>query len=296
MSEKIVITCAVTGSGDTFRKNPAVPITPKQIATAALEAGRAGAAIAHIHVRDPETGKSSSEIALYREVMDRIRERDERLIIQLTCGDGGFLVPGAQDPAVAGEGTNFRTPASRVAHVEALRPDMCTLDMGTFNFESLVFVNTPDHVREMARRIRAAGTKPDLEVFELGHAVFVSKLIEEELFEAPVSTQLILGLRWGAPATARAVIAIRDLLPPGVHWTAAAGGDDLIPMAAQSVLLGGGVRVGLEDSLYIAPGVLAQSNAQQVEKAVDTIRLLGKEPASAAQAREILGLRPTNAS
>lgn len=290
MADKLVITCAVTGAGDTFRENPAVPITPQQIAEAALEAARAGAAIAHIHVRDPDTGNAASDIALYREVMERIRERDEHLIIELTCGDGGFYIPGSPDPSIAAAGTNYRGPESRVAHVEALRPDMCSLDMGAVNFDKAVFMNTPDHLREMARRVRAAGTRPDLEIFELGHVGFACQMVAEGLIDAPVLAQFIQGVRWGAPATVQAMIAMRDMLPPGTHWAAAGGGDSQIGIAAQAILLGGSVRVGLEDSLYIEPGVYARSNAQQVEKVVRVAQLLGRDVATAAEARDILKL------
>lgn len=292
MASKVIITCAVTGAGSGFKENPAVPITPRQIAESALEAGRAGAAIVHLHVRETASGLPSSDIALYREAMDRIRDEDERLVIELTCGEGGEFIPGEHDPAVAGPGTNFRSAAQRVAHVEALRPDMCSLDMGSMSYGRGVFMNTAGHLREMARRIRGAGTRPDLEILDLGHLMLARQLIDEGLIEPPLCVQFVLGLQWGAPATAQAMLAMKDVLPEGAHWAAAGIGHSQFSVAAQALLLGGSVRVGLEDSLYIEPGVLARSNAQQVEKAVRLARLLDREVAGPVEARSILGLRP----
>ncbi|MFT3779297.1 MAG: 3-keto-5-aminohexanoate cleavage protein [Ottowia sp.] len=294
MESAVIITCAVTGGGSGFSVNPAVPITPRQIAESALEAGRAGAAIVHLHAREPASGRPSSDLALYREAIERIREKDERLVIELTCGEGAEFIPGDQAPAVAGPGTNYRSPAQRVAHVEALRPDMCSLDMGSLSYGRGVFMNTADHLREMARRIRGAGTVPDLEILDLGHLVLARELIDEGLIEAPLSFQFVLGVKWGAPATAQTLLALKDMLPAGAHWAAAGIGPSQFSVAAQAMLLGGGVRVGLEDSLYIEPGVLARSNAQQVEKVVQLARLLGREVASPTEVRSALGLRSSS--
>ena len=290
MSEKIIITCAVTGSADTYLVNPAVPVTPEQIATAALEAERAGASIAHLHVRDPKTGKASGSVELFQDVCDRIRAAKSDLILELSCGRGGTYSYDAANPGHAGEGSNMMRARDRVAHVESIRPELCSLDVGSLNFEKLVFVNAPSELREMAERIRAAGTKPDLEVFELGHIAFAKQLIQEGLVESPPLFSLVLGVRWGAPATHSSMVAMKDVVSDH-HWSAVdLGSGHPHRTTAQAILLGGGVRVGLEDSLYIQPGELAKSNAQQVEQAVKLIRYLDFEVASPSEARQVLGL------
>lgn len=290
MSNKIIITCAVTGSAETYRINPAVPITPEQIATAALDAERAGASIAHLHVRDPETGKASGRLDLFQEVVERIRATKSQLILELSCGRGGTYSFDAATPGRAGEGSNILTAADRVAHVEALRPELCSLDVGSLNFEKLVYMNAPSELRDMARRIRAAGTKPDLEVFDLGHIEFGKQLIQEGLVETPALFQIVLGVRWGAPATCQAMLAMKDALT-GLHWSVSdIGSGQPHRTITQGALLGGGVRVGMEDSVYIEPGVLAKSNAQQVEQVVQQLRYLGFDVASPAEARDMLGL------
>jgi len=290
LSEKIIITCAVTGSADTYLVNPAVPVTPEQIATAALEAERAGASIAHLHVRDPKTGKASGSVELFQDVCDRIRAAKSDLILELSCGRGGTYSYDAANPGHAGEGSNMMRARDRVAHVESIRPELCSLDVGSLNFEKLVFVNAPSELREMAERIRAAGTKPDLEVFELGHIAFAKQLIQEGLVESPPLFSLVLGVRWGAPATHSSMVAMKDAVSDH-HWSAVdLGSGHPHRTTAQAILLGGGVRVGLEDSLYIQPGELAKSNAQQVEQAVKLIRYLDFEVASPSEARQVLGL------
>jgi uncharacterized protein (DUF849 family) len=290
LSEKIIITCALTGSADTFRINPAVPITPEQIAQAALDAERAGAAIAHIHVREPDTGKQSSRVDLFEEVVNRIHAANSKLIIELSCGRGGTYAFDPATPGRAGEGSNIMIAAQRVAHVELLRPELCSLDVGSVNFEKLVFMNAPSELRDMADRIRKAGTKPDLEVFELGHIELAKQLIREGHIETPAVAQIVLGARWGAPATYQAMTAMKDALD-GMHWSVADLGSPFPHRSiAQAILLGGSVRVGLEDSLYITPGTLATSNAQQIEQTVELIRYLGHEIASPDEAREMLGL------
>ncbi|MDB5872599.1 MAG: 3-keto-5-aminohexanoate cleavage enzyme [Ramlibacter sp.] len=291
MSNKIIITCAVTGSAETFRINPAVPITPEQIATAALEAESAGASIAHLHVRDPETGKSSGRLDLFQDVVERIRAAGSKLILELSCGRGGTYAFDAATPGQAGEGSTILTAANRVAHVEALRPELCSLDVGSLNFEKLVYMNAPSELREMARRIRAAGTKPDLEVFDLGHIEFGKQLVQEGLIETPALFQVVMGVHWGAPATCSAMIAMRDALA-GFHWSISdMGSGQPHRTITQGLLLGGSARVGLEDSIYIEPGVLAKSNAQQVEQVARQIRYLGFDVASPSEARDMLGLK-----
>jgi uncharacterized protein (DUF849 family) len=292
LSDKIIITCAVTGSADTYLVNPAVPITPEQIATAALEAERAGASIAHLHVRDPKTGKASGSVELFQDVCDRIRAAKSDLILELSCGRGGTYAYDAANPGHAGDGSNMLPARDRVAHVELIRPELCSLDVGTLNFEKLVFMNAPSELREMAQRIRAAGTKPDLEVFDLGHIEFAKQLIREGLVESPPLFQLVLGVRWGAPATHGSMVAMKDAVSD-FHWSGAdLGSGHPHRTIAQSILLGGGVRVGLEDSLYIRPGELAKSSAQQVEQTVKLIRYLGSDVASPSEARQVLGLNP----
>ena len=293
MREKVMVTCAVTGGGDTVGKHPAIPVTPEQIATAAIEARQAGAAIAHIHVRDPTTGVPSRDLALYREVVERIRDSGSDLIINLTCGAGARYVPDSADPKRGAAGTSIATPADRVSHIVALKPEICSLDVATMNMGEFVFMNTPAHLREMAEAIRTAGTKPELEVFDLGHMRLAGRLIEEGLIDAPPLLQIVLGVPWGAPATPETMTLMRSHAPGGSHWAAFGISRTQFPMVAQAVLLGGHVRVGLEDNLYIEKGVLAKNNAALVEKAVKIIHLLGATPMTPAEVRKELGLRGT---
>ena len=291
MAREIIVTCAVTGSHQNFHKHPDYPITPKQIAASCLEARRAGAAIAHVHVREPGTGAAAGEVALYREVVERVRDSGSDLLINLTTGFGGRFAPGEDDPRTAGPGTSLIPPEQRVAHVEALKPEICTLDVGTFNFGASVFMNTPEHLRAMAARIKAAGVKPEIEVFEPGHIIFAKEMIEEGLIEDPPMFQLCLGILYASPATAEAMTFLKSLLPEAARWSAFGVSRRQFPMVAEAVEQGGNVRVGLEDNLYLGKGEYA-SNGQLVEKAVGMIRDLGAEPAEPARAREILGLAP----
>ena len=290
MAGPTIISCAVTGGGDTAGRNPAVPVTPEQIAGSAIDAGKAGAAIAHIHVRDPGTTLGSMETALYREVVARIRDSGSDILINLTTGAGGRFVPGDSDPLAPGPGTTLSPAERRVEHVLELRPDICSLDMGSLNFGDNVFMNVPRELRKMAGYIREAGVKPELEVFESGHIRLAAQMIEDGAFAAPAMFQICLGIPWGAPATPEAIIFMRDLLPDGVNWAGFGISRMQFPIAAQAVLLGGHVRVGLEDNLYLERGVLAPSNAALVEKAVAVVTLLGATVATPAEAREILAL------
>ncbi len=290
MADPVIITCAVTGGGDTAGRNPAVPVTAEQIANSAIDSGKAGAAIAHIHVRDPATGQGSMDIAHYREVVQRIRDSGSDIIINLTTGAGARFVPGADDPLSPGPGTTLTTPEARVEHVVELKPEICSLDMGSMNFGPSIFVNHPDHLSRMAGYIRDAGVKPELEVFESGHIRLANKMIEDGAFATPILFQICLGISWGAPATPEALIFMRNLLPDGVTWAAFGISRMQFPFVAQSVLLGGHVRVGLEDNLYIARGELAPSNAALVERAVEILTALGSNVASPDQARQALGL------
>ena len=292
MSQKTVITCALTGSFDTPRKNPAVPVSPEAIARSALEAAAAGAAVVHIHVRDPETGAPSMELAHYRAVVEGVREKNPDVILNLTTGAGGRFVPGDPDPAVAGPGTTFVGPEVRTRHVEALRPEICTLDIATMNFGEHLFLNTPAHLRAMAARIREAGAKPEIEVFDLGQIELARHLLAEGHLARPPLFQLCLGIPWGAPATAEALVAMRARLPEDAVWSAFGIGASEFPMLAMAAGMGGNVRVGLEDNLYLARGTLAPSNAALVEKAVSLLAHIDREPATPAEARVIFGLAP----
>lgn len=291
MKRQVIVTCAITGGGDTVGKHPAIPVTPEQIATSALEAAGAGAAIVHIHVRDPKTGKPSTELSHYREVVDRIRSVNSDVIINLTTGAGARFFPSDENPAIGGAGSNMLTPAARVRHIQDLRPDICSLDIATMNFGEFAFVNTPAHIRTMALAIAEAGVMPELEVFDVGHLRLALHLLETGAIKLPVFFQICLGIPWGAQATSETMLFMRGMLPKDCVWTGFGIGPQEFPMVAQSILLGGHVRVGLEDNLYIERGVLAPSNAALVEKAVRIVTALDGVPASPAQARDILGLR-----
>lgn len=287
---KTIICCAVTGGGDTVGKNPAVPVTPRQIADSAIGAVRAGAAIVHIHVRDPLTGKPSMELDHYREVVDRIRESSVDVVINLTTGAGGRFTPGEDDPLVAKPGSNLSKPQDRIQHIAALRPEICSLDMGSMNMGDYVFVNTKAHLEQMAAGVMAAGVRPELEVFEGGHIRLALSMMEKGQLPAPGLFQICLGVPWAQPATPAAMAYMRDMLPPDAIWFAFGIGAAQFPMVAQAYLLGGNVRVGLEDNLYLSKGQLAPSNAALVEKAATIIQMLGGEIATAAEARERLSL------
>lgn len=291
MNEHVIITCAVTGAGDTVGVHPAIPVTPEEIATSALEAARAGAAIVHIHVREPGTGAPSRKVEYYRDVMQRIRASDVDVIINLTTGMGGDFVIDERDLTGPGPGSDLIPAVERLTHVEELLPEICSLDCGSMNFYDgdLVAVVTPNQLRTMARRIRELGVKPELEVFDLGQVCLASKLVEEGLIEGAPLFQLCLGIPWGAPADPRTMIAMVDQLPASAEWSAFAISRFEMPFVAQAVLLGGNVRVGLEDNLYLERGVFA-ANAQLVERAVIIVESLGARVLTAAEAREKLRL------
>lgn len=289
MSTPVIITCAVTGSGDTTRLSPHVPITPQQIAAEALAASAAGAAIVHLHVRDPATGAPSRDLALYRETVERIRASGDPVVINLTTGAGARFSPDDADPN-RNTGDGMASPDDRMTHVLELKPDICSLDIATMNFGQHAFVNTPGHVRRIAQAVRAAGVKPELEVFDLGHIALANHLLGEGLFQDPPLFQLCTGVPWGAPATVRAMLAMRDMLPSGAIWSAFGVGSRQFPMAAVAAAEGGHVRVGLEDNLYLSRGELAPGNAPLMARAVDLVRAIGREVATPAQARDILHL------
>jgi uncharacterized protein (DUF849 family) len=288
--QKVIITCAITGNLTRPDQSPYLPITPQQIADSALEAAEAGAAIAHIHVRDPETGRPSMDIELYRDVMDRIRARNRGLIINLTTGPGGRFVPSEADPKVAGPGTTLIAPERRVEHVELLRPEICTLDLNTMNSGGQVVINTPGNVRKMAARIRAAGVMPELELFDSGDCHLARDLIAEGVLQAQPLCTLVLGVKYGFNASPETMLYARGLLPEGATWTGFGIGRSEFPMVAQAWLLGGHARVGMEDNLYISKGVLAKTNAELVTHAANILQNLGAAIASPAEARAMLGL------
>ena len=292
MNHDVIITCALTGAGDTVAKSHLVPVTPKQIAESAIEAAKAGATVVHCHVRDPQTGRFSRDVALYREVMERIRESDVDVIVNLTAGMGGDLEIGAgETPMEFGPGTDLIGPLERLAHVEALLPEICTLDCGTLNFGdgNAIYVSTPSQLRAGAKRITELGVKAELEIFDTGHLWFAKQMMKEGLLDDPLF-QLCLGIPWGAPADTTTMKAMVDNLPAGATWAGFGIGRMQMPMAAQAVLLGGNVRVGLEDNLYLDRGVLA-SNGQLVERAVEIITRLGARVLTPAEGREKMNLK-----
>ncbi len=290
MNREVIISCAVTGAGDTVGKHPGMPVTPEEISNAAIEAAEAGAAIAHIHVRDPETGAGTNDPALFREVVERIRESGTDVVVNLTAGGGGDFFPNDDEPGVGGPGTDVQSPEERHAPVGELLPEMCSLDCGSYNFADFVYLNTENWVRRQAALIQSSGVKPELECFDLGHVWLAKQLIADGLVDDPPFFQLCLGVPWAAEANPETMLAMRNMLPEGAHWAAFGVGRHQMTMAAQSVLLGGHVRVGLEDNLYLEKGVLA-SNGQLVEKAVGIVESLGARALSPSEARDKLGLK-----
>lgn len=288
---KVFITCAITGNLTQPEQTPHLPITPQQIADSALEAADAGAAIAHIHVRDPRTGRPSMELDLYREVLDRIRARNSELIINLTTGPGGRFVPSEHDPKIAGEGTTLMVPERRVEHIVALKPDICTLDLNTMNSGGQVVINTPANIRRMAKVIADAGVTPEIELFDSGDIALLHDLIADGTLKGPLLTSFVMGVKYGFQPSPETVLYARGLLPAHAAFTAIGIGRTAFQMVAQSYLAGGHVRVGLEDAVYIDRGVLAPSNAALVEKARRIAEDLGAQIANPSEARAILGLR-----
>ncbi|RZF09729.1 3-keto-5-aminohexanoate cleavage protein [Streptomyces albidoflavus] len=292
MTENVIITCALTGAGDTVRKSPHVPVTPEQIARNAVEAAAAGAAVVHIHVRDPETGDPSRDPKLYREVVERIKETGTDVVINLTAGMGGDLVIDPDDPLTRLPGTDLVGGLERLPHVEDLLPDICTLDCGSLNFGdgSNLYVSTPDMLRAGARRIQELGVRPELEIFDTGQLWFAKQLLAEGLLDAPTVFQLCMGIPWGAPADPGVLQSMVNMLPDGARWASFALGRMQMPWVAQSILLGGHVRVGLEDNLYLGKGNKV-TNAQLVERAVTLTESIGARVATPDEARATLGLK-----
>ncbi len=285
-----MLTCAVTGAGDTLAKHSSVPVTPEQISAACLEAAKAGASAAHVHVRDPATGQGGRDPAHFREVVARVRDSGTDIVLNLTAGMGGNLVLAADDPSKMIEGTDLVTPVVRMQHVTELLPEICTLDCGTMNFGSNIAVNRVRDLEVMARIAQQLGVKPELEVFDLGQIQIARHLIDAGLIDGRPLFQLCLGISWGAPATTEAMMAMRNALPPNADWAAFAISRAEFPMVAQAALLGGNCRVGLEDNLYLGKGQLA-SNGQLVERAVRILDSIGVGVMTPVETRRYLGLR-----
>jgi uncharacterized protein (DUF849 family) len=293
---EVFITCAVTGAGDTAGRSPLVPVAPGQIADAAIEAARAGAAIAHIHVRDPETGKGARDPELYRRVVERVRAADVDVVLNLTAGMGGDLVLGGEDDPLPPDaaGTDMAGAEERLRHVAELRPEICTLDCGTMNFAAggdYVMVNTPGMLRAMARRVKDLGVRPELEVFDTGHLVMVKEMIADGLIDPPPLIQLCTGIPYGAPDDPGTLLAMRNQLPDDAVFSAFSIGRMQLPFVAMAALIGGNVRVGLEDNLMLERGVNA-TNAQLVERAVQILRAMNVRILTAAEVRAKLRLTP----
>lgn len=288
--DEVFITCAVTGNLTTREQHPDLPVTPEEIADAALAAAEEGAAVVHLHVRDPATGRPSMELEYYQDVVARIRGRNKDLILNLTTGPGGRFVVGEEDPKVAGPGTTLTTPEIRTAHVTALRPDIATLDLNTMNSGREVVINTPRNVRRMAAFLREAGAVPEIELFDSGDIALMRDMLADGSLAAPALCSFVMGVKYGFQPSPETVVYARNLLPDDAQFTAIGIGRSSFPMVAQSILAGGHARVGLEDATMIARGVLAPSNAAMVEKARRMVEDLGPRVVGPARAREIIGL------
>ena len=294
MNFEVFITTALTGSGDTTGKSDKVPVTPEEIARDAIEVAKAGAAVAHCHVREPDTGSPSRRLELYREVVDRVRSADVDVVLNLTAGMGGDLMLGGIDhPLPLDEaGTDMAGEAERLAHVSELLPEICTLDCGTMNFAEgdYVMTNTPSMLRAMARRIQALGVRPEIEVFDTGHLVMARKLLAEGLIDDPLLVQFCTGIPYGAPDDPLTLLSMVGQLPPGAVFSAFSIGRMQLPFVAMAALAGGNVRVGLEDNIYLERGVLA-TNAQLTERAVTILTTMGARILTPAEVRRKLSLR-----
>ena len=294
MNWDVFITCAVTGSGATVGKSPHVPVTPEQIATSAIDAAKAGAAIVHIHVRDPETGVGSRDTALYAEVAERIRDSDVDVVLNFTAGMGGDLVLGGAeqvlplDPA----GTDMAGATERLDHVLAVLPEICTLDCGSMNFASggdYIMVNTPSVLDSMAKQVQALGVRPELEVFDFGHMVYVHEMVRKGLLDDPIMIQLCMGIAYGAPDDPGTFMAMVNQLPRDCVFSAFSIGKMQLPFVVMAALAGGNVRVGLEDNLYLGPGHKA-TNAELVARAKQTLESINVRVKGPQEVRDQLKL------
>jgi uncharacterized protein (DUF849 family) len=293
IAREVFITCAVTGAADTAGRSDRVPVTPEQIATAAVEAAEAGAAIAHIHVRDPKTGKGARDPALYREVVERVRASGTDVVINLTAGMGGDLTLGSPENPLppANEGTDMAGASERLAHVRELLPEICTLDCGTMNFGAgdYVMTNTPAMLKAMAAQVKSLGVRPEIEIFDTGHLVLAKWLVEQGLIDSPVLVQLCMGIPWGAPDDIGTLMALVGNLPADWIFSAFSIGRNELPYAALAVLAGGNVRVGLEDNLWLGKGQLA-TNGELVERAAAIVTNMGARLLSPEEVRVKLKL------
>ncbi|WEJ80130.1 3-keto-5-aminohexanoate cleavage protein (plasmid) [Paracoccus versutus] len=296
MKRKIVLTCAVTGDGPIHPRFPNYPVTPAQIADACIEAADAGASVVHIHGRDPETGLGNRSPEVFREIVQRVRERNDRVVINLTTGMGATFVPDPADEALAHPTTDVASAVERVGHVLENRPELCTLDVTTMNLEGgiagapdCIFMNTPGTLNRMAQLIREGGVKPEIEVFNPGDILLARRMIEQGLIDPTPLFQICLGVKWSAPADAKTLIYMKELLPEGASWSAFGISRWQMDIVALSTILGGHCRVGLEDNIYLERGVFA-TNGQLVERASRIIADLGCEVATPDEARGILGL------
>ncbi len=290
MNNDVIITCAVTGAGDTISKSHLVPITPRQVADAAIEAANAGAAVCHIHVRDPESGVGSRDVALFEEAVGMIRDSGVDMIVNLTAGMGGDWVPSDEDPTKPGPGSDMIGPEDRMKHIIACKPDICSLDCGTMNFGgNYTYINTAPYLRTMAQIALDLNVKPELEVFDLGQIRLARNLIDDGLIKAPPMFQICLGIPWGAGADTETMAAMKQALPDDAIWAGFGISKMQMPMVAQAVLLGGNVRVGLEDNIFLDKGVLA-SNGMLVTRAVEIIERMGARVVGSDEARNIIGL------
>nr|WP_319949251.1 3-keto-5-aminohexanoate cleavage protein [uncultured Shimia sp.] len=292
MSQDVFITCAVTGSGSTQDRSPHVPRSPEQIADSAIAAAKAGAAIVHCHVRDPETGVPSRDLGLYREVTDRIRASDTDVVLNLTAGMGGDIVFGdVEQPLPVKQGTDMVGASERMAHIAECRPEICTLDCGTMNFAEADYVmtNTPGMLRAMGQMMTDLGVKPEIEAFDTGHLWFATQLVKEGILTSPALVQLCMGVPWGAPNDLNTFMAMVNNVPSDWDWSAFSLGRDQMAYVAASVLAGGNVRVGLEDNLWLGKGELAE-NFQLVARARTIIEAMGAKVMGPEQVRAKLGL------
>ena len=290
MLEKVVITCAVTGNITTRAQHPQLPVTPEEIAYACLAAADAGAAVAHIHVRDPLTGAPSMEVALYQEVVKLVRARNPGLILNLTTGPGGRFQPSDENPRIAGPRTNLTVPEKRVEHIALIKPDISTLDLNTMTFGQEVVINTPPNVRRMAKIIREAGVTPEIELFDSGDIALLHDLIADGTVDSNPLCSIVMGVKYGFQPSPETMLYARNLLPRDAKFTGFGIGRFSFPMVAQSYLAGGHVRVGMEDAVFIEKGVLTPGNAAFVKKARGIVESLGGKIATTAEARVLFGL------
>lgn len=293
MTRPVILTCAVTGEAPFNRAHPSFPVTPQEIADAAKDAQEAGASCVHLHVRDPATGGRTRSPELYLDMVTRVRDAGVKAVLNVTCGVGGYFYPDPDDESRGGAGTDVASAEERLRHIELCQPDICSLDVCTQNQvdgdRPFVFLNTEYTLRKMAKRMQEIGVKPEIEVFAPGDVLLANKMLEDGLFDSPPMYQIVTGTRWGLPATPETLLYMRDLLPKNAVWASFGTGRNQMPIVAQSVLLGGNVRVGLEDNLYLKRGVFA-TNGQLVCRAKTIIEAMGFEVATPAQARELLHL------